>query len=350
MYLDLKQIKHKFRRTFLLLELQRAVVVISFLGLGFLAFYPGQENSEVYSIFMVAMVPAFFLLSYNKWALLTGHDIGLRKSRFIAVFSFFGPLFPLALASWFECQESENQKFYFNYFHDQKQDENYFPIETLIQKPSKMAYFNFGLALAAITAVVQFTIQNPKLKVVIREMAFPSYKLPSQLTISDLYRLGSNCNTKSDYVCSVSVFSRIYEMDPEDGMALANLAMAQSAAGLHNSALKNFESYFDHNSSAIDVKATYAHTLRALGYKDKALEHNLEILRDNPEFIDVMESALQLLLEKKQDQAAYDLIENFEKRVPRASDTFSILKTRIKTRLLLKAETNQFKQEELIVE
>ena len=134
-----------------------------------------------------------------------------------------------------------------------------------------------GLAL---TMLVYYEIQMPKYKVAITNKEL--YKVPPQLSKKQLIKLGSECNTYGNTLCSHAVFAKIVKLDPRNYIALGNLAMAQSHLGFHEYAIENFSTAIKNGARTYDIFKFYGNSLKALDMKEQAVQAYKASLRLNP--------------------------------------------------------------------
>ena len=131
-----------------------------------------------------------------------------------------------------------------------------------------------------LTMLVYYEIQMPKYKVAITNKEL--YKVPPQLSKKQLIKLGSECNTYGNTLCSHAVFAKIVQIDPRNFIALGNLAMAQSHLGFHEYAIKNFRTAIKNGAKTYDIFKFYGHSLKALKMQGQAIQAYKASLRLNP--------------------------------------------------------------------
>jgi tetratricopeptide (TPR) repeat protein len=108
------------------------------------------------------------------------------------------------------------------------------------------------------------------------------YRVPPQLNTQQLKKLGAECNTYGNTLCSHDVFAKIVKNNPRDYVALANLAMAQSHLGFHSYAVTNFKKVIDQGLKRYDIYKFYGNSLLKLYKKEKALAAYRASLRLKP--------------------------------------------------------------------
>lgn len=109
------------------------------------------------------------------------------------------------------------------------------------------------------------------------------YKVPPQLSRTQLRDYGAQCNTYGDTKCSLAVFEKLVKLDPRDLKALANLAMAQTHLGYHKQASFNFNSLIQKGFVTYDIFQFYGDTLQAQGHTEEAIKAYEQALMLNPE-------------------------------------------------------------------
>lgn len=144
----------------------------------------------------------------------------------------------------------------------------------------KVLFAMSGVVLSGFILLCYYETKIPKYEIAIVDKEL--YRVPPQLSHSQLMELGKECNTYGNTRCSHDVFARIVKTNPRDYKSLANLAMAQSHLGFHTFAIKNFERVLDKGIRSYDVYKFYGHSLTALDEVSKALSAYKSSLSLNP--------------------------------------------------------------------
>lgn len=160
-------------------------------------------------------------------------------------------------------------------------------ISTITGRKQRVVAIGMALCLIAGSGMlILFEMNNPKY--LVPSTTKTLYKVPPMLSKTQLRKLGAECNTYGNTLCSHDVFKKIVQLNPNDFNSLANLAMAQSHLGFHKYAIANFKKSIDNGGiETFDVYKFYGHSLYALKQYKKAQKYYQAslLLNDNQELV-----------------------------------------------------------------
>jgi P-type E1-E2 ATPase len=139
----------------------------------------------------------------------------------------------------------------------------------------------------------------------------------------DLADLGRICNTLNKNECSIRAYGRIVAAQKNNVVALANLAMAQTRAHRYADALANYEAVLRLGGSSADVFYWYAVTLKELGKTQEAISWYYKTLQVDPDYLDVTDELIQLLIQNKRPDEALGVVGAFLGRQPDSKQYFA---------------------------
>lgn len=147
-----------------------------------------------------------------------------------------------------------------------------------------------SIAVVGILAVVLFCLflyGRSKWGKYALDAAYIKLKLSlGQSTESDEAQLGRICNTFRDDECSVEAYSRLVRRNPNNTIALANLAMAETNTRRFKSAVQHYQAFFNLGGAGRDVMYGYAKTLSALDQTEEAIRWYYNTIRAYPNTLD----------------------------------------------------------------
>jgi len=132
----------------------------------------------------------------------------------------------------------------------------------------------------------------------------------------DWAELGIICNTTHHFSCSEKAFLNLLKYKPEDVTALANLAIAQTELGEQQSALLNFEKIFNKGEGSAEAMGYYGLNLERLGRDREAEKWFYRALSQEPDFIDITDHLIDLLVKREAFTEALSVIGNISSIVP----------------------------------
>lgn len=142
-------------------------------------------------------------------------------------------------------------------------------------------------------------------------------------TQKDLLELGAICNTIGNYKRSAVYFERVVREDPNNRVALANLAISLVKMQEHKKSKPHFEAYFSLGGNAYDVMYWYGKVLQKLKGDEKAYPWFYSALSLKHDFFDAAQDLFVSLLRLNKKFEAAGVIGSFTKGQPYSDDFWS---------------------------
>ena len=133
-------------------------------------------------------------------------------------------------------------------------------------------------------------------------------RITAQATVDDWMNMGAICNSLEKFNCSVDSFLQVTYRQPNNSLALANLAIAHCQMGKWKQAQKYFEAYFSLSGEAFDTMFWYARTLIHLGEREKGVKWYYKALIKKPDLVEASTELVDHLMALAYYEEALSLI------------------------------------------
>ena len=167
-------------------------------------------------------------------------------------------------------------------------------------KERKVLLITVGLCtLVGVSLLSYYEIMVPRTD--IKLAGSIEHFIPNNYSKKQLSEMGAECNTYGNTKCSLAVFKRMFEIDPNDKKSFANFAMAQSKLGQHKVAISNLNKAIEMGVATYDVYLFLGESYLNTGKSKEAVEAFEKALELNPSLTETRSKvdALKALLKGK---------------------------------------------------
>ncbi|MCB0357361.1 MAG: hypothetical protein KDD40_10155, partial [Bdellovibrionales bacterium] len=127
-------------------------------------------------------------------------------------------------------------------------------------------------------------------------------------SIENHLELGAICNSLSDHFCAQNYFQKVVDMEPNNKLGLANLAMVLAKQHKWQLAEPNFKAYFSLGGSSYDVLYWYGLTESVLKDVKEGMLWVAHALKTNPHFLPAGKKLVSYYLENQQRTLALSVV------------------------------------------
>lgn len=127
-------------------------------------------------------------------------------------------------------------------------------------------------------------------------------------SIANDLELGAICNSLNDILCAKNYFSKVIDKEPNNKLALANLAIVLAKQERWMEAEPYFKSYFSLGGSSFDVFYWFGITRKALKSLEEGTHWLLHSLKINPDYQKASETLVDYFLKSNDVVLALSLI------------------------------------------